>query len=179
MRRQFAARALAVAGLLVAASARPAEIVDGTSRPVRLLRSWEESVKAPNGSEYVRRVDLVFDYERGFAQERYSSGAAGLVYGTRDIKQSQPSPSTEEIAEAFDLIRQDAELGRIVARRNIVLEGGFILEEGRRKRCGPGSRCLQIQLLSPDRTGLVRWTVVDLVKRQIAYPVFVPRGLRP
>jgi hypothetical protein len=178
MRRFFAARALAIAGMLVAAPALPEDVVDRTSRPVRLLRSWDETVKAPNGREYVRRVAVVFDYGKGFAQERYSYGDDPRVYGRRNIKQSQPSPSPEEIAEAQDLVRQDPELGRIVARKNAVLEGGFILEEGKRRRCGPGSRCLQIQLLSPDREGLVRWTVVDLVKREIAYPVFVPVGIR-
>jgi len=43
--------------------------------------------------------------------------------------------------------------------------------------CGPGSRCLQIQILTPDNLGLLRWTVVDLVQRRIAYPVYVPRGV--
>ncbi len=180
LRRDFVARVLAVLGTLAAAPL-PAQSagVTTTSRPVRLLRSWDETVKAPNGRDYVRHVDLVFDYAKGFAQERYSSGAGARVYGTRDIKQSQPSPSPEEIAEACDLVRRDAELGRIVARKNAVLEGGFVLEEGRGRRCGPGSRCLQVQLLSPDREGLVRWTVVDLVKREIAYPVHVPTGAYP
>ncbi len=180
LRRDVAARLLAVVGALAAASAQAESGgVTATSRPVRLLRSWDETVKAPNGRDYIRHVELVFDYTRGFAQERYSSGADARIYGTRDIKQSQPSPSPEEIAEAGDLVRRDAELGRIVARKNAVLEGGFILEEGRGRRCGPGSRCLQIQLLSPDREGLVRWTVVDLVKREIAYPVYVPTGAHP
>ncbi len=178
-RKDFAACALAVAGMLVAAPARPENAVTRTSRPVRLLRTWDETIKAPNGRDYVRRVELVFDYGRGIAQERYFYGAGRRIDGTRDIKQSQPSPSPEEIAEARDLVRQDPELGRIAARRNAVFEGGFILEEGRGRRCGPGSRCLQIQLLSPDRAGLVRWTVVDLVKREIAYPVFVPTGTLP
>jgi hypothetical protein len=179
-RRKCAALALAAAGMLAAASSSSSAetAVTTTSRPVRLLRRWDETVKAPNGRDYVRHVELVFDYAKGFAQERYSWGGDGRIDGTRDIKQSQPSPSAEEVAEAFALVRQDAELGRILARKNGVLEGGFILEEGRSRRCGPGSRCLQIQILSPDREGLVRWTVVDLVKREIAYPVYVP-GARP
>ncbi len=179
MRRDFAAGALAVAGILLAASALAEGPVTRTSRPVRLLRNWEETVKAPNGREYKRRVELVFDYAGGFARERYYYNDDVRSYGWRDIKQSQPSPSPEEIEEAQDLVRRDPELGRIVTRKNAVLEGGFILEEGRGRRCGPGSRCLQIQLLSPDRAGLVRWTVVDLARSEIAYAVFVPKGARP
>ena len=180
MRRDVAIRALAVAGMLVAAAALAESRVDRTSRPVRLLRSWDETVKMPDGREYVRRVELVFDYAKGYAREWYYYGGDRRIYaGARDIKQSQPSPTPEEIAEAQGIVLADPELGRIVTRTKAVLEGGFILEEGRRGRCGPGSRCLQIQLLSSDRTGLVRWTVVDLVKREIAYPVFVPKGVQP
>jgi len=177
MRRFFAARALAIAGMLVAAPALPEDVVDRTSRPVRLLRSWDETVKAPNGREYVRHVELLFDYGKGIARELYSYGDDRLMYGTRDIKQSQPGPSPEEIAEAKELVLQDEELSRIVARRSAELEGGFILEEARGP-CGPRTRCLQIQILTPDRLGLLRWTVVDLVTRKVVYPVYVPRGVR-
>ncbi len=177
MRRDFAARALALAGLLAAATAFADSAVTRTSRPVRLLRSWDEPIKAPNGREYVRHVELVFDYGKGIARERYSYGDDRLMYGTRDIKQSQPGPSPEEIAEAKELVLQDAELSRIVARRSAELEGGFILEEARGP-CGPRTRCLQIQILTTDRLGLLRWTVVDLVTRKVAYPVYVPKGVR-
>lgn len=178
MRRGFAARALAIGGLLAAAALPGESGVDLTSRPVRLLRTWDETVKLPGGREYVRRVELVFDYGRGVAQEKYST-ADGRLYGKRDIKQSQPSPSLAEIEEAKGIVRRDSELGRIVAGKRAVLEGGFILEEGRGRPCGPGSRCLQIQILSPDREGLVRWAVVDLVNRRIPYPLYVPKGVSP
>jgi hypothetical protein len=147
--------------------------VTRTSRPIRLLRSWQETIKAAAGREYVRRVELVFDYRNGVAREDYYT-LEGKLAGSREIRQNQPSPSPEEIAEAKNLILSDRELARIVERRAAVLEGGFLLEENRGLPCGPGSRCLQIQLLSPDRSGLVRWTVVDLVSRRIPYPVHVP-----
>jgi hypothetical protein len=40
--------------------------------------------------------------------------------------------------------------------------------------CGPGSRCLHVFLLSSDRAGTIRRVVVDLVKREVVYPVYVP-----
>jgi len=185
MRRVFAPCVLMIGAALVAAPARAqrethtvTRPVTRESRPVRVLRSWEETVKAAGRGEYTRRVEVVFDYEKGVARQNYYS-TDGLLYDSREIKQNMPAPSAEEIAEAQDLILRDAELSRIVARRAAVFEGGFILEEGRGFPCGPGSRCLQVQLLTPDHSGLIRWTVVDLVKRQIAYPVFVPKGANP
>ena len=54
------------------------------------------------------------------------------------------------------------------------MEGGFLLDEAAGKACGPGSRCIQIQMVSADGYGLVRWVVVDLNKRQMAYSLYSP-----
>ena len=146
-----------------------------TSRPVRLLRSWQESIKGAAGREFFRRVDLVFDYEKGVARELYFT-SDGRAWGGREIKQKQPQPSAEEIAEARELILADRELSRIAGRRSAQFNGGFLLEEARGMPCGPGTRCIQMQLLTPDHSGLLRWTVVDLVQRGIAYSVYIPKG---
>ena len=63
---------------------------------------------------------------------------------------------------------------RILQRFSGQLEGGFLIEEGRGKACGPGARCLLIQILSRDRAGLIRVMGVDLVKQSIAYRTFLP-----
>ena len=65
-------------------------------------------------------------------------------------------------------------MGRILTRFSAQLEGGFLIEEGRGKACGPGARCLLIQILSPDRSGLIRVVGVDLVKQAIPYRTFLP-----
>ena len=178
MRRVFASLALAAAGTLVGFSANAETSVTKTSRPVRLLRTWDETIKASGGREYVRRVELVFDYRTGFARENYYT-PDGRLYGSRELKQNPPRPSEDEIAEARDIVRRDAELAPIIERRGAEFNGGFLLEEGRGMPCGPGSRCVQIQLLTPDHLGLLRWTVVDLVPRRIVYPVYLPRGVNP
>jgi hypothetical protein len=172
----FPARASAdsSADKAVTRASRPV-VVTRTSRPVRLLRTWQEPVKGPAGREHVRRVELVFDYAKGVARENYYT-ADGRPWGEREIKQRQPQPSPEEVAEAKELILRDPELARIVERRAAGFNGGFLLEEARGLPCGPGTRCIQMQLLTPDHSGLLRWTVVDLVRRRIAYPVFIPRG---
>lgn len=173
VRRWIAALTL-LGGAVLAATAAPFQPdVTRTSRPVRLLRSWEDTVKGKNGAEYTRRVDLLFDYGRGIAREEYRA-ADGTPLGWRDIKQNQPAPSPEEIAEATKLILADAELARLVSRRSARFNGGFVLEEARGRPCGPGTRCIQLQVLSSDQRGLLRWTVVDLVGRKLAYRVYLP-----
>jgi hypothetical protein len=98
----------------------------------------------------------------------------GRLLRNRRIVVNPPAPSQEEIREAFDIVRADAEMGRILHRFTGQLEGGFLIEEGRGKACGPGARCLLIQILSRDRAGLIRVMGVDLVKQSIAYRTFLP-----
>lgn len=179
----YASLALAVGATLLPAFGRAAAEesaatpVTRTSRPVRLLRSWQETIKGAAGREYVRKVELVFDYDKGIAREVYYT-PEGRASGSREIKQNQPQPSPEEIAEAKELILADRELARIAGRRSAEFNGGFVLEEARGMPCGPKSRCIQMQLLTPDHAGLLRWTVVDLVSQRVAYPVYVPKGVR-
>lgn len=143
-----------------------------TSRPVRLLRSWYETVKVGD-REVPRRVDVLFDYAKGVARQN-SYDARGILRSSRIITQSLPAPSPEEIAEAFALVRGDASLASIFARFRVVTEGGFLLQEEPGMPCGPGARCLHVFLLSSDRAGLIRRVVVDLVSRSIPYPVYMP-----
>ena len=151
-----------------------AETVTRTSRPVRLLRAWEETFKA-NGREFPRRVEVVFDYKAGVARENYYT-LDGRLVGSRKITQSMPAPSPEEVAEAFAIVEQDPGFAPIYRRFRVVPEGGFLLEEGKGQPCGPGSRCLHVFLLSSDRAGLIRRVVVDLVNRDIPYRAYSPDG---
>jgi hypothetical protein len=159
--------------LICGPMALAADEVTRTSRPERLLRTWEESVKLPGGSEYTRRVDVVFDYGRGNAREDFYS-AEGRFLGSRKIMQVLPSPSREEVAEAMTLVRKDPEIRTIIDRFSADLTGGFVVEEGRGRTCGPGTRCLLLLVISPDHSGLIRRVVVDLAKERIAYRTFDP-----
>jgi hypothetical protein len=147
--------------------------VTESSRPVRLLRSWEEPVKLANGAETPRRVQLFFDYGKGFGYETYST-PEGEPLGTNKLAFGHPAPSPVEIEEAFQIVRDDPEFSRVFRRFKVVFEGGFILAEGRGRPCGPGSRCLRVFLLSSDRAGTIRQVVVDLVKQRVAYDDFAP-----
>jgi len=142
------------------------------TRPVRLLRSWYDSIKTRRG-EIQRRVDVVYDYGQAAAFERASTLDGRLMWSRR-IRVNPPQPSPEEIAEAKEIVRANPELQKVMARFNAELEGGFLTEEKAGMACGPGTRCVLIQLVAPRHAGLIRWTAVDLVKQRIAYLTFVP-----
>ncbi|HYX19220.1 MAG TPA: hypothetical protein VFA98_00030 [Thermoanaerobaculia bacterium] len=173
-----AAAALTAAATAYApAAAQSSGEVTETSRPLRLLRSWEETVKLAGGAEEPRRVQVFFDYDKGAGYEAYST-LDGEPLGTMTLGLGHPSPSQVEIDEAFRLVREDPEFARIFRRFKVVFEGGFILTEGRGRPCGPGSRCLRVFLLSSDRAGTIRQVVVDLVKQRVVDDDFNPGATR-
>src|SRR5262245_35957751 len=122
-KRRTAVSLLMCAGALLCAAAASSENsssgVTRTSRPVRLLRNWEETIKATGGREFARRVDLVIDYSRGIATE-ISYTPDGRPYRTREIRQNLPVPSVEEIDEAKQIVLADPGLSRIVSRFSAV-----------------------------------------------------------
>jgi hypothetical protein len=147
--------------------------VTATSRPIRLIRSWEETVKVAEGRDVPRRVEVLFDYDKGVGYEVYY-GAGGAQTGLVALGAGHPSPSRAEIDEAFDVVRADPEFAKLKG----VFEGGFLLTESPSRPCGPGSRCLRVFLLSLDRTRTIRQVVADLVKRRVVYDDFAPGSPR-
>ena len=174
--RRVSAPLLTVAATLLCAvtmqAQQPSSAVTESSRPVRLLRNWYDTIKTPNG-EIERRVDIIYDYSKAAAYERWYT-MEGRMFFERKFVLNTPTPSDKEIEEAFDIVRKDPDLIPIMRRFRAVLDGGFLIEEGRGKACGPGARCLLVQILSPDRSGLIRVVGVDLVKMNIPYRTFVP-----
>ena len=87
----------------------------------------------------------------------------------------QPRATTAEIAEAFDTVRRDPELGRLARSVNAKLDGGFLLREAEGRPCGPRTRCLQVYILSESRRELHRRPVVDVSQRgRIAHRDYQP-----
>jgi hypothetical protein len=167
------------AAALALATAAPAESRDVTrsSRPVRLIRSWEETVKGADGRDVPRRVDVLYNYDKGVGYEEFST-LDGIPIGRMTLGLGHPSPSPEEIGEAFAVVRGDPEFARVFQRFHVVFEGGFLLAEGQGHVCGPNSRCLRVFLLSSDRAGTIRQVVVDLVKQRVVYDDFMPDSTR-
>jgi len=147
----------------------------------RLIRSWPEN-PIVEGRAVPGRVEIWFDYDAGVAIHRVIANAkAG---GTDTVLKSRtyppgvglPRPSPEEIAEAMETVRADKEMARVIDATHAVLDGGFQIYEPAGQPCGPGSRCLKVQLMTQDRRGIVRNVVVDLTKQEIVYRAFVPEG---
>jgi hypothetical protein len=138
---------------------------------VRLLRAWDETIKV-DGREEMRQVRIYFDYDRGVARQTVADASGAILEDA--IVQGAPRPTEEEIAEAIAIVRADRILGAMLTRVKAVPDGGFLLQEPEGKACGPRTRCLHVFWFSPDRVGLVRWTVVDLVRQSIAYTHYTP-----
>jgi hypothetical protein len=162
----------ALAGTAVAAETKAKEAAGGRTR---VLRSWPEDVTTAAGKVVPGRIDIVYDYDRGIAIWK-TLDDKGVVLNAKEMAPGHgvPRPTPEEIAEAKDVVRADVKLERILRATKATMEGGFLLDEPAGKACGPGSRCIQIQMVSADGYGLVRWVVVDLNKRQMAYSLYSP-----
>jgi hypothetical protein len=156
---------------LLVATLTSLQTPDPAVHRTRVLRSWHDSVKL-SGQDVRRSVDVVFDYTSGLAREIARDGS-GKILSNR-ILRSAPPPSREEIAEAVGLVSADPELGRMMSRTKAVPDGGFLLAERSGGACGPGTRCIQVLLFSPDRVGGLRRVVVDLTRQSIAYRAYVP-----
>jgi hypothetical protein len=174
----FVLCACVLAGL--AAAPPPAQAAGATAQAVapaaeprvRVFADYVDTVKVGDHEE-TRRIVVTFDYDQGIARQAIHD-AAGVLLEDRIIAPTNVRPTPEEFAEAVAIVRADRVLGAMFTRVGAVPDGGFLLEEAEGRACGPRTRCLHVFWLSPDRVGLVRWTVVDLVKRQIAYRAYVP-----
>jgi hypothetical protein len=140
---------------------------DARTEPTRerLLRSWHDRVKI-RGRDQARTIEIVYDYAAAVALRRTYDADGVLLF--EHVLGSQPQPSTEEIAEAFAMVRNDAVLGGVSRRVGAELDGGFIFEAPDGELCGPGTRCVQVFMLSRSRWGLLRHSAVDLRNRKIA-----------
>jgi hypothetical protein len=184
LRFRNAARALGLLGLVVLTSpapaaepAREAGKTEAAGHRTRVLRSWPEDALV-RGKKVPARVELLFDYTDGVAIER-------LVAETKDGRQvlktqtfppgvGVPAPSVEEIEEAKQIVRGDEELSRLIRNADAVLDGGFEIFEPAGGACGPGTRCIKIQISTDNGLGLIRNVVVDLTKQGIAHRAWLP-----
>ena len=145
---------------------RPEEPV-GDRHGLQVIRAWDEPI-GPSAAGRKRHIELVFDHREGVVRRRVRDESGRLTSDATVI--GYPRPSPEEIEQAFDVVRNDPGLGRLLRRSGSRLDGGFLLVEGPDQRCGPGSRCLQVFMLSGR--DLIRRTIVDLARGRIAYPSY-------
>ncbi|MEO0742958.1 MAG: hypothetical protein AAF089_15345 [Bacteroidota bacterium] len=160
--------------LLLALLAAPIALAQNSTADERerVLRSWSEPVKLANGERGTYHHEVIFDYETGVTRQVVRDEAGALV---ADFPIQQIRPTPEEFDEAVAILMAEPDFQAIRSARPFEADGGFILVQDDGQACGPGSRCLQIDLLdATDRTQRVRYVVVDLVSQTVAYPNFNP-----
>ncbi|MEM6783524.1 MAG: hypothetical protein AAF624_07285 [Bacteroidota bacterium] len=163
---------LLLVALLFAPAALAQDAADEPRERTRVLRAWSEPVKLEDGARTVYNHEVIFDYETGVTRQVVRDEDGALV---ADFPIQQIRPTPEEFGEAMEILMAQPSFQSLRATRPFEADGGFILAQEEGQACGPGSRCLQIDLLdATDRTQRVRYVVVDLVSRTVAYPNFNP-----
>ncbi len=165
------ARALAVSGLALSLTAAGDGVL--AQRHEEVLRSWQDHVKI-DGRDQPRFVEIVFDYELGVARRRVYDAQDGLI--SDEALAGQPRATTAEIAEAFDTVRRDPEIGQMARSVNAIFDGGFLLREAAGEPCGPPARCVQVFILSESGHEEYQHPIIDLnPSGRIVYRDYTPR----
>jgi hypothetical protein len=137
----------------------------------RVVHQYTDEVKTATGVE-TRTVEIIVEGATGRSVEVVRD-ASGAVLSRMTIQPT--SPSAEEVADARAIIEADAELSSLMRSRPAHIDGGYPLVEADGMACGPGARCLHMDLLNDaDRRERIRFVVVDLVSRTVVYPDFDP-----
>ena len=143
-----------------------------TQRHEEVLRSWLDHVKI-DGRDEARIVEIVFDYELGAARRRVYDAQDWLI--SDEVLAGQPRATSTEIAEAFDTVLRDPELGQLARSANAIIDGGFLLREAPGEPCGPPARCLQVYLFTEDGHEELQRPIVDMNPRaRIVYRDYQP-----
>ena len=145
-----------------------------TQRHEVVLRSWLDHVKI-DGRDQARLVEIVFDYELGAARRRVYDAQDWLI--SDEVLAGQPRATSAEIAEAFDTVLRDPELGQLARSANAIIDGGFLLREAAGEPCGPPARCLQVYIFSESGHDELQRPIVDMNPRaRIVYRDYQPNA---
>jgi hypothetical protein len=145
-----------------------------------LVREYIDSVKTAAGDSY-QKIQYGWDYQRGVAVQRFIS-----MDGTFLSESLEPGLTLEttpaELEYAFALVRKDAVLASIVARKDARFYGGFSLrvpatqaENGvpADSACRAKSRCIHV-VVSAGHDGEVSLAhaIVDLAAQKVVDPLY-------
>jgi hypothetical protein len=168
---------LAVA-LLVACPPALAQGAAGAPLGPRILHDIVDDVKLDDGTTARWRFVTTYDPATGIT-EQVVTDEAGQVVRRESGLGGLDVPSPEEIDAAEAIIRADPELAALLsAARDPRVSGGFILQREAGHACGPGSRCLQFDLINVDREARrntrIRYVVVDMRQGRVLDRDFDP-----
>ena len=171
------ALALAVAGLAPSAQAQDAIGLSATA--TRVLSDITDTIKDDDGTRVTLRTVLEYDPAAGEYVQTVTE-ASGSVRSRDTSPTMMVRPTAQEHAAARALIALDPEVAGLMSRSPypIEIEGGFALVREAGHGCGPGSRCLQyevIEVVPGEAFGRrVRYVVVDLRTLQLFSNDFDP-----
>lgn len=160
---------LVLTGLLLAVPV-PSAVAQANSPHV--LRTWEAPAKQSDGTETRWRYELTRDPATGATfQHTYDSDGVWL----ETVEVAPPAaPMPHEIEQALAILETDAAITENVARADARVEGGFILFGDQYPACAPPARCLQFDVMTPDRKTSLQYVAVDLHTRTIIARDFFP-----
>ncbi len=136
-----------------------------SAQRAQVLRTWEDPVKLADGTETVYRYEVSYDYESGVALRRAYDPAGTLVETLETAPPAAPLPP--ELDEARAILQADPEIGALTERSGATVEGGFILFGAQHPACARPARCLQFDIMAPDRIESLQFVVVDLRTRAV------------
>jgi hypothetical protein len=174
-------RALPLALILgITAPAALAQSAADAPAGVRVLHDLVDEVKLDDGTTARWRFRTTYDPETGIT-EHVVTDESGRVVRRESGSGGLNVPSPEEIAQAEAIIRADPEIAALIAKASDPrVSGGFILQREAGHPCGPGSRCLQFDVLNVNheerRNTRIRFVVVDMREGRMLFRDFDPAG---
>ncbi len=173
------ALALAAAGLFACAPAAAQQAVTLSRTAPRVLSDITDTVKDDDGAHVTLRAVVAYDPASGEYSETVTE-ADGSVRSRAVSRTVMVPPTAEEDAAARALVELDPGIAALIARSPYPVEvtGGFPLVREAGHACGPGSRCVQYDVLElvpgEQFARRLRFVVVDLRTVRVAFDDFDP-----
>ena len=159
---------LAALGLLaLSPGAHAQQNVVGFPAGPRVLHEITDDVKLEDGTTARWHFITIYDPASGQTVETVTDVATGQVVRRDAGPGGLNVPGDGEVDMAVSIIEQDPELSAIIAAApNPVVSGGFTLMREPGHPCGPGSRCLQFDIMNVNEAARqverLRYVIVDL-----------------
>ncbi len=161
------ALALAAAGLFACAPVAAQQAVTLSRTAPRVLSDITDTIKDNDGSRVTLRTVLEYDPSSGEYIQTVTEASGALR--SRDVSRAMMvRPTRDEEAAARTLLSLDPAIAAVMSRSAYpaFIEGGFALVREAGHACGPGSRCLQYDVMQsvPGESFArrMRYAVVDL-----------------
>ena len=173
------ALALAAAGLFACAPVAAQEAVTLSRTAPRILSDITDTIKDDDGAHVTLRSIVSYDPASGEYSETVTE-ADGTVRSQVSHRDAMIPPTAAEDAAARTLIELDPEVSALIARSPYPVQvvGGFPLVREAGHACGPGSRCVQYDVLElvpgEQFARRLRYVVVDLQSVRVAFDDFDP-----